>query len=235
MKTGTKIVIGVVITIVLIIGLVVGALTGLFFYADYKIQKRGEKENQASVDGREFGRTTNQNGCIEKGFTLKREIDKFDSVTINFVRECLESSEPILNFCVGIPDYHHQSNWNDKQCEKVPNNAPCHDTIYAKQSYCADTPGRDQANLDGREFGKTTDHNGCMEKGFTLTNDIIRKWTFTEGCLRTSRPTPDFCQGVPYHTPEWADEQCKNVGDNKVSCGQAFYGKQIFCRSERGK
>ena len=77
MKIGTKIVIGVVITIVLIIGLVVGGLAGFIYLTDRIYKKRAEKEKQARVDGREFGRTTDQNGCIEKGFTLKREINKF--------------------------------------------------------------------------------------------------------------------------------------------------------------
>ena len=230
MKIGTKIFIGVVITIVLIVGLVVGGLGGLLFYADYKIQKGSEKAKQARVDGREFGRTTDQNGCIEKGFSLKSEISSFDKVILDFVRECLQSSEAIPNFCDGVPVYDVKSDWNDKQCEKVPKNAPCHDTIYAKQSYCKFHQKRDQATLDGREFGKTTDQNGCMEKGINLPNDFSSKWSFTSGCLRTSRPTPDFCKGVPGYDDKWADEQCKKVGDNKDSCIQAFNTKRSFCR-----
>ena len=227
MKIGTKIVIGVVIAIVLIIGLVVGGWFGFIYLTDRVYQKRAGKEKQARVDGREFGRTTDQNGCIEKGFTLKREISKFDSVILDFVGECLASSEPIPNFCDGVSDSDY---WNDKQCEKVPSDAPCHDTIYAKQSYCKYFQDTDQAHLDGREFGKTTDQNGCMEKGFALPNDFLNKMSFTSGCLRTSRPTPDFCKGVSYFERKWADEQCKKVGDNKDSCIQAFDAKRHFCR-----
>lgn len=233
MKLGTKIVIGAVSIIVLIIGLIVGGFAGFIYLATLTDKKRAEKEKQARIDGREFGRTTNQNGCIEKGFSLKSE-HNFDKVTLEFVRECLESSEPIPNFCDGVRAS-DKGDWrNDKQCEKVPNNPPCHDTIYAKQSYCDSYRKRDQAEIDGRkygrEFGKTTDQNGCMEKGVALPNGFFKKWSFTSGCLRTSRPSPDFCKDVPGYDYKWGDEQCKKVGDNKDSCIQAFYSKQFFCR-----
>lgn len=234
MKKGTKIVIGfvigLVITIGLIIGLVIGGLGGFIYLTDRAYKEGAEKEKQARVAGREFGRTSDQNGCIEKGFTLKREISTFDRVILDFVGECLESSEPIPNFCDGVPDYEVGSGWNAKQCEKVPIDAPCHDTIYAKQSYCKFFQDKSQVRLEGREFGKTTDQNGCMEKGFALPNDFLDKTSFTSGCLRTSRPTPDFCKGVQYYEPKWADEQCKQVGDNKDSCIQAFEAKRHFCR-----
>ena len=230
MKIGTKIVIGVVITIVMITGLVVGGFAGFIYLTDRVYKQRAEKEKQSRIAGREFGRTADQNGCIEKGFTLKREISVFDSVILDFVGECLESSELTPNFCDGVPSYRVGSNWNDKQCEKVSIDAPCHDTIYAKQSYCKNFEGRNRSNLEGREFGKTTDQNGCMEKGLALPHDFIDKTSFTSGCLRTSRPVTDFCRGVPYFERQWADEQCKNVGDNKDSCIQAFEAKRHLCR-----
>jgi len=89
-----------------------------------------------------------------------------------------------------------------------------------------------QARIDGREFAKTTDQNDCMEKGFTFSNDSS---FFMSGCLRTSRPTPDFCQGVPFWEPKLAEEQCKKFGGNKDSCIQAFQAKPSFCRYEAGE
>jgi hypothetical protein len=230
MKTVTKIVIGVIVTILLILGLIVGGFFSLVFFVDRSSQKHAQKVEQAKNAGREFGRTTDENGCIEKGFSLKTEIKSFDKVILEYVGECLESSEPTPNFCDGVPEYDYENSWNDKQCEKVPKDAPCHDTIYAKQSYCKFFQKRDQANVDGREFGKTTDQNGCIEKGFTLPNDFSNKMSFTSGCLRTSRPTTDFCKGVPYRDSDWNDEQCKKAGDNKDSCIQSFNAKQSFCR-----
>lgn len=225
MKTGTKIVIGVVIgvgiTIVLIIGLVLGGFGGFIYLLDRNYKEGAKKEKQARIDGREFGRTTNQNGCMEKGFSLKSD-HEFNDVILDFVRECLESSEPIPDFC--DPAYDYKSGWTDKRCET------CHDTIYVKKRYCSDSTRNDQTNLEGRKFGKKTDQNGCMEKGFTFPGDSLRKSFFMFGCLRTSRPTPDFCQGVPGYDDKWAGEQCEKAGDNKDSCVWVFKAKQSFCR-----
>lgn len=234
MKKTTKIVVGVIITILLLIvlgiWLIVGGFFSLVFFVDQGYKRHAQKVDQAKNAGREFGRTTDQNGCIEKGFSLKTEIKSFDKVILEYVGECLQSSEATPNFCDGVPEEDYISGWNDKQCEKAPIDAPCHDTMYAKQSFCRFFQKRDQANLDGREFGKTTDQNGCVEKGLTLPNDFVNKLSFTSGCLRTSRPAPDFCEGVPYYDPDWADEQCKKIGDNKDACKQAFQSKQSFCK-----
>lgn len=230
MKTVTKIVIGVVITIFLILGLIVGGFFSLVFFVDQGYKRHAQKVEKAKFEGREFGRTTDQNGCIEKGFSLKTEIKSFDKVILEYVGECLQSSEAIPNFCDGVPEEDYISGWNDKQCEKVLIDAPCHDTMYAKQSFCRFFQERDQANLDGREFGKTTDWNGCVAKGLTLPNDFVNKNSFTSGCLRTSRPTTEFCKGVQAYDSNWADEQCRKVGDNKDSCKQALQAKQYFCK-----
>ncbi len=118
MKIGTEIVIGIVIGVVMTIGLIVGGFFTLVFFVDREYKKGAEKKKQAMIAGREFGRTTDENGCIEKGFLLKREIDKFDSVILEFVGECLQSSEPTPNFCDGVPEEDHLNFWNNKQGEK---------------------------------------------------------------------------------------------------------------------
>ncbi len=65
---GIGIVIGVVITVILIIGLVVGGFYGFVVLTDRKSKEVDQKREQAKVDGREFGKTTDQNGCMQKGF-----------------------------------------------------------------------------------------------------------------------------------------------------------------------
>ncbi len=138
MKTGTGVIIGVVITILLTIVLVVGGLVGGFFYlADLGNKRNARETEQAKIDGREFGKTTNENGCMEKAFSLKSDILSDFPVTKNFVQVCLKSSQPTPNFCDGVPTYDSNSDWNDKQCEKVPNKYSCVNAIYAKQSYCS--------------------------------------------------------------------------------------------------
>ena len=170
MKKGTKIVIGIVITILLlifsIIGLVVSGFFGLVFLTEQAYKKSNKKIEQAKVDGREYGKTTDQNGCMEKGFLRDEKGESFYS-GVGFVDECLKSSKPNPDFCDGVP-FDASVDWNDEQCKKVGHNTQsCFHAFVAKHSFC-DGKKLDQAGVDGREFGKTTDQNGCMEKGFLL-------------------------------------------------------------------
>ena len=118
MKKGTKIVIGVVMTVFLIIGLVLGGLVGGFFYFDHKFNEFKPRNEQAEVDGIEFGKTTDQNGCMEKGFTIPISDDRFDFYNNRFINGCLSSSRPIPDFCEGVP-FRFNSKWFDEQCQKA--------------------------------------------------------------------------------------------------------------------
>ena len=242
MKTGTKIVIGVVITFLLIIGLLVGGFFGFVFLTEQARKKHNQKVEQAKVDGSEFGKTTDHNGCMEKGF-LRDADAKGESfyLGVAFVGECLKSSKPIPDFCAGVPlNASVSGGWFDEQCKKVGHNTDsCFRAFVAKSSFCDGTKV-EQAEVDGREFGKTTDQNGCLEKGF-LTEEYLVSG-FVKGCLKSSKPIPDFCDGVPLgYDPgkakdisKWLDERCKKDGHNGRSCLDTFIVKRDFCRDSNG-
>jgi len=237
MKIGTEIVIGIVIGVVMTIGLVVGGWFGLIFLLDQGYKKNNQKIEQAKVEGREFGKTTDQNGCMEKGFL--REAGEFYR-SIGFVEECLKSSKPIPDFCDGVPlESSVLDKWEEEQCKKIGQNTKsCDYAFYAKKTFCKGKK-LEQAEVDGGEFGKTTDQNGCMEKGL-LREAIGASW-FVSGCLKSSKPISDFCDGVPtgfsdgkLENSGWEDEQCKKVGHNNRSCSQVFNVKRHFCKTSNG-
>jgi hypothetical protein len=92
-----------------------------------------------------------------------------------------------------------------------------------------------QANAEGSEYGKTTDHNGCMEKGYTLsvsaTGVDLTAEEFVRGCLNTSRASTDFCDGVTSVLDrEYFKVQCKKVGHETDACEESFLAKRNFCR-----
>jgi hypothetical protein len=173
MKKGTKIVIGVVITILLLIvmaiGLVVGGFLGLVVIFDQGFKKGRQMKAQAEFDGREFGKTTDQNGCLEKGFSFEPPKHYFANMNINtFVFECLKSSRSIPNFCDGVPTYEDTSEVRDKwrakqkveKCPQHPNDEPCLQTIYGKQSYCSYGTGLKKTNENtNRQKEKVSDSN----------------------------------------------------------------------------
>ena len=156
MKIGTEIGIGIVIGVVMTVGLVVGGFFGLVFLVDRGYEKGRQKTAQAEFDGREFGKTTDQNGCMEKGFSFEPPKNYFASMNITtFVHECLRSSRPIPSFCDGVPTYDDkpevEDKWEaeqkrEKKCPEYPNNEPCFQTIYGKQSYCSYGTGMNKRN-----------------------------------------------------------------------------------------
>ena len=97
-----------------------------------------------------------------------------------------------------------------------------------------------QANAEGSEYGKTTDHNGCMQKGYTLTvstTDVdLTAEEYVRGCLNESRPSPDFCAGVTSVLDrDYFKAQCKIVGHQTDACEESFLAKRNFCRKSENK
>jgi hypothetical protein len=79
-----------------------------------------------------------------------------------------------------------------------------------------------------------------MEKAYLLESTSDRfdlsNEAFDESCLNASRPTPNFCEGVPrMFNREWVHEQCEKVGHDTTSCYQAFAEKIDFCRMPERK
>ena len=109
----------------------VAVLIGLAFYvtSDLESDKDFQRESQAKqVEGREFAKTTDQNGCMKEGLNRAKAATTFEfkrgQINSAFVRACLESSRPVPGFCDGIPqrsltapsaDY----DWITEQCDKM--------------------------------------------------------------------------------------------------------------------
>lgn len=93
------------------------------------------------------------------------------------------------------------------------------------------------ANAEGAEFGKTTDKNGCMKKGFTLDTSSkgvdLTAEEFVRGCLNSSSPTPNFCDGVTSVLDrDYFKVECKKVGHETDACEESFLAKRNYCRKE---
>ena len=98
---------------------------------------------------------------------------------------------------------------------------------------------------EGRSFGKTTDQNGCLQKGLSWLGDIKQptitqlalNGRFVSECLDASKPVPNFCQNVPkVIVRDWINEQCKIIGRKDDSiCYVVFDEKTTFCTFKAGK
>jgi hypothetical protein len=104
--------------------------------------------------------------------------------------------------------------------------------------------GAKKSMEDGAAFGRQTDNQGCVDEalarhkrdnGFT---SAIANNLFLQGCLRASRPTPNFCDAVPRQSEitksiSWRLDKCAEAGVNDQYCGNLFAQVQTFCESKR--
>ena len=111
------------------------------------------------------------------------------------------------------------------------------DTPESKRDYAA-------KEAEGRELGKTTDQAGCMKEGLARSKKMTRfevtraveNESFVEGCLKSSRATPGFCNGVPpfwkLKDDDWATAECAKVGMDamRTGCTGVFDAQIAVCR-----
>ena len=103
-----------------------------------------------------------------------------------------------------------------------------------------------RAEAAGREFGKSTDQQGCMKEAIQRSKsaspvDIgasMQLSVFADSCLKVSRDTQNFCDGVPsmfsLEANEWSVEECRKAGADpeKTACVHIMKRKHQFCAKQ---
>ena len=101
--------------------------------------------------------------------------------------------------------------------------------------------GIKEAATQGREYGRNTDNQGCVDESISRykkepgITTLISTSLFTRTCLDASRATPGFCDDVPKPTEltktgEWRAAQCRRVDLGSDSyCPPLFQPVQEFC------
>jgi len=110
--------------------------------AGARMTKEAEKQ---SAEGRSFGYTTDQRGCIDEGLRRAKDFRAIDIasmvVTQNFVGKCLYSSKKVDGFCLGVPGRFSgdRDDWMKDECKKVnlsPLGTGCMAPFKAQIEYC---------------------------------------------------------------------------------------------------
>jgi hypothetical protein len=81
----------------------------------------------------------------------------------------------------------------------------------------------------GTEFGKGSDSEGCLQEGFERirrdpqTEIGLSNHMFLVGCLMITKPSPDFCKGVPpswnqFAVSRWAKQRCESEALSDTGC-----------------
>ena len=107
----------------LLVVLVVGAtVAGVYFGKKY-LPGLVETVKQTGDEGKEYGRRTDNEGCVNEAAARHSRAEGFGDMVKNgiFLRACLESSRPTPGFCDGVPrqvEFIKGAQWQLQQCKR---------------------------------------------------------------------------------------------------------------------
>jgi len=140
MPTWAKALIIVGLAIVLVvIGVIAG---GAYWWSRNKdsLIARGKAE---LTEGRDLGRTTDNQGCVDQSVLRYKKEPGFTSViaTTLFMRSCLDTSRPTSGFCDEVPkqtEFTKSGRWRVAQCDRVglSSDTYCQQLFAPVQDFC---------------------------------------------------------------------------------------------------
>ncbi|HBB95344.1 MAG TPA: hypothetical protein DC054_08120 [Blastocatellia bacterium] len=139
MGTPIKLILIGVVGIFLVIGLLVGVLVFLKFTPQGRTMDK--RLTAMENEGTEFGKTTDQQGCVKEGLARGKKITDITSQVGNrdFVKGCLRASQASPGFCDDVPSIVGKmfTDWESKQCEKIRSpTVACQDTMKEVILFC---------------------------------------------------------------------------------------------------
>ncbi len=140
-----KIIIISITSVVLLITVIVGI--GIYVGAKYSKELLGNSK-AALLEGTEFGKQTDNNGCVKEAILRHKKAPGFQAAIANnlFLRGCLETSQPSEGFCDNVPPANEimkSVQWQLQKCKEadIPNNYGAQ--LFGQiQQYCHSTQNR---------------------------------------------------------------------------------------------
>src|SRR6266849_7706286 len=110
----------VIIIVLLVVGVIVGGVVWWSRNKD-KLLARGK---EVMTEGRDFGRNSNNQGCVDESISRYKKEPGFTSTISNgiFMRGCLEGSRPTPGFCDDVPrqtEFIKSAQWRVSQCTRI--------------------------------------------------------------------------------------------------------------------
>ena len=144
MRTALKVILIIGVCLVLLV--VAGVGVGIYWWKHHS-QEFIAAGKQAMDEGREFGRHTDNDGCLAEGVArTKRESGFSAAIAHNlFLRACLDASRPTPGFCTGVPPRNEIIKGATWVAER------CRETGLAADSYCSQMFQQVQQFCDGKQ------------------------------------------------------------------------------------
>ena len=140
MPSWLKVLLIVLIVVVLLVIGVVGA--GVFYVMKNKDAWMA-RAKEVATEGRDFGRGTDNQGCVDESIARYKKDPGISSVISNsvFLRPCLEASRPTSGFCDNVPkqtEFIKTAQWRLEQCRQVglSSDSNCQNLFTPVQQFC---------------------------------------------------------------------------------------------------
>ncbi len=116
-----------------------------------------EAGRQTINEGTEYGRRTDNEGCVNEAVARQARVEGFRDMLRNnvFMRACLEASRPTPGFCDAVPgrtEFMKSITWQQQQCQRygLSPEKQCTQLFQQVQQFCEERGRRaENANADG--------------------------------------------------------------------------------------
>jgi hypothetical protein len=135
------------IVAVVIVVLVLGCVGAAVYYVSRNKDAWIAKGKAVATEGRDFGRNSDNQGCVDESISRYKKEPGFGSAISNslFMRSCLDSSRPTPNFCADVPkatEFMKSAQWRVDQCRKIDlsSDSYCQQLFQPVQEFCERGP-----------------------------------------------------------------------------------------------
>ena len=109
------------IVVVVIVILVLGCIGAGVYYVSRNKDAWIAKGKAVATEGRDFGRNSDNQGCVDESISRYKKEPGFTSAISNslFMRSCLDSSRATPGFCTDVPkttEFIKSGQWRVEQC-----------------------------------------------------------------------------------------------------------------------
>ena len=131
------------IILIVVVLLVIGVVGVGVFYVMKNKDAWMARAKEVATEGRDFGRGTDNHGCVNESIARYKKDPGISSVISNsvFMRPCLEASRPTSGFCDSVPkqtEFIKTAQWRLEQCRQVDlsSDSNCQNLFTPVQQFC---------------------------------------------------------------------------------------------------
>lgn len=132
------------IVVVVIVVLVLGCIGAGVYYVSRNKDAWIAKGKAVATEGRDFGRNSDNQGCMDESISRYKKEPGFGSAISNslFMRSCLDASRATPGFCTEVPkptEFIKSGQWRVDQCSKIglSSDSYCQQLFQPMQEFCA--------------------------------------------------------------------------------------------------